>query len=161
MNFSQSVIADDLRLEIKAATPWLQETPLERAKHRGRAEAWSAKEILGHLIDSASNNHQRFVRAQVPGHLESGTLIFPKYDQRAWVDAQGYQEACWYLLIKLWRSYNLRLSHVIQRIPDDVLGTRCRIGEESAVTLAWLCTDYLEHMRHHLRQLQAIAERKL
>jgi hypothetical protein len=27
-------------------------------------DKWSKKEILGHLIDSAANNHQRFIRAQ-------------------------------------------------------------------------------------------------
>ena len=41
---------------------------------------WSPKQVIGHLIDSASNNHRRFVRANFVDDL-----IFPGYDQETWV----------------------------------------------------------------------------
>jgi hypothetical protein len=45
---------------------------------------WTRKQLLGHLIDSASNNYQRFVR------LQQGNLVgFPGYDQEFWVAAAG------------------------------------------------------------------------
>jgi hypothetical protein len=68
------------------------------------SEKWSAKEILGHLIDSASNNHQRMVRVQVHGQLD-----FPDYDQLAWTRIQAYQEEAWPQLISFWQHYNLHL----------------------------------------------------
>ena len=79
-----------------------------------RAEdKWSPKEIVGHLIDSASNNHQRFVRAQFTDHL-----VFPGYEQESWVRAQGYRDEPWPLLVELWRSFNLHLAHVMERSPE-------------------------------------------
>src|ERR1051325_1463873 len=81
---------------------------------------WSRKELIGHLIDSASNNHQRFVRAQVDdGHS------FPGYEQESWVARQGYEDESWEDLTLLWKSYNQHLAHVVSRIPDDKLSLSC------------------------------------
>ncbi|HEX4322923.1 MAG TPA: DinB family protein [Acidobacteriaceae bacterium] len=114
------------------------------------AGGWSRKQVIGHLIDSASNNHQRFVRAMLADALE-----FPGYDQAGNVRVQAVQEADWQLLIDLWTSYNRYLAHVIEQIPDDKLQTVCRIGKGEPVTLGFLAADYLAHLLHHLRQLGA------
>ena len=109
---------------------------------------WSRKQVLGHLIDSASNNHQRFVRA-----AQQPSLEFPPYDQDGNVHLQAPQEADWTLLISLWSAYNRYLAHVIARLPASKLETSCRIGDGKPVTLRFLAEDYLTHMRHHLRQM--------
>ena len=109
---------------------------------------WSRRQVIGHLIDSASNNHQRFVRAMLADALE-----FPGYDQAGNVRVQAVQEADWLLLISLWASYNRYLAHVIAQIPEDRSGIICRIGKGEPVTLGFLATDYLAHMLHHLRQI--------
>lgn len=109
---------------------------------------WSRKELIGHLIDSASNNHQRFVRAAL-----QPTLEYPSYDQNANVRVQRFQEADWRLLISLWVAYNRHLAHVIANLPADQLETSCRIGAGQPVTLRFLATDYVDHLVHHLRQL--------
>ena len=109
---------------------------------------WSRRQVMGHLIDSASNNHQRFVRAMLADALE-----FPGYDQVGNVRVQAVQEADWLLLISLWASYNRYLAHVIAQIPEDRSGIICRIGKGEPVTLGFLATDYLAHMLHHLRQI--------
>ena len=114
------------------------------------AGGWSAKEVIGHLIDSASNNHQRFVRA-----AEQTSLEFPGYDQAANIRVQAVNEADWSLLVTLWVAYNRFLAHVIAHLPEEKLETPCRIGQGDVVTLRFLATDYLEHMLHHLRQLGA------
>ena len=125
-----------------------------------RAEGkWSAKETLGHLIDSASNNHQRFVRAQF-----TDDLVFPGYEQERWVRAQAYNEEPWPLLVALWRSFNLHLAHVMERSPEAArLASRERhnleqigwikIGEGEPATLEYLMRDYVGHMKNHLRQI--------
>ena len=115
---------------------------------RSAPDKWSKKEILGHLIDSASNNHQRFVRAQLGGEIR-----LPQYDQEAWVRAQSYQTESWERLINLWEAYNLHLLHTISRIPEERLSSTCFIGENPPVSLEFLITDYINHLRHHLRQI--------
>jgi len=111
---------------------------------------WSRKQVLGHLIDSASNNHQRFVRASLQGSLE-----FPRYDQDGCVHVQAVQSAPWPLLVTLWTNYNLYLAHVIAHLPASKLEAPCRIGEDEVVTLRFLAEDYLIHLLHHLGQIGA------
>jgi hypothetical protein len=110
---------------------------------------WSVKEILGHLIDSASNNHQRFVRAQL-----SAELTIPDYEQNRWVSSQDYQSRPWGELIDLWVHYNHHLAHVIRRIPDAAAGVPCRLGKNEPITLTALVQHYLGHVRHHLEQIE-------
>jgi hypothetical protein len=112
---------------------------------------WSRKQVIGHLIDSASNNHQRFVRA-----AQQSSLEFPGYDQEGNVRVQSPQEADWLLLISLWATYNRYLAHVIAHLPAAKLGTLCRIGSANPVTLSVLAEEYLNHMLHHLSQIGAI-----
>jgi len=111
---------------------------------------WPRKQVIGHLIDSASNNHQRFVRASLQGSLE-----FPRYDQDGCVRVQAVQSAPWPLLVSLWTNYNLYLAHVIGHLPADKLEARCRIGDGEPVTLKFLAEDYLTHLMHHLNQIGA------
>jgi hypothetical protein len=111
---------------------------------------WSRKQVLGHLIDSASNNHQRFVRA-----AQQESLDFPAYDQEGNVRVQEPQEADWPLLVTLWAAYNRYLAHIIARLPASKLGTVCRIGTGKPVTLGFVATDYLTHLVHHLSQIGA------
>lgn len=116
---------------------------------RTRGEgAWTRLEILGHLIDSSTNNHQRFVRA-----MAEGDLIWPGYDQDAMIRVQQFGRANPSLLIALWESFNLYLARLMGIIPAGRLGARCVIGGGKAVTLEFLVTDYVVHMQHHLRQI--------
>jgi hypothetical protein len=111
---------------------------------------WSRKQVLGHLIDSASNNHQRFVRAALQTALD-----FPGYDQDGCVRVQAVEEADWTLLVSLWAGYNRYLAHVIAHLPVSKLETLCRIGSDEPVTLRFLAEDYLRHLLHHLGQIGA------
>src|SRR5688572_30758858 len=80
----------------------------DRAARRPAAGGWSPKELVGHLIDSAANNHQRFVRARW-----QEDLVFAGYEQERWVEAQGYQAARWRELVTLWQDYNRHLARVM------------------------------------------------
>ena len=109
---------------------------------------WSRKQVLGHLIDSASNNHQRFVRASLQDSLD-----FPAYEQDGFVRVQAVQDAQWSALVALWASYNRYLAHVISHLPLAKLETPCRIGSNEQVTLRFLAEDYVRHLAHHLAQI--------
>lgn len=149
----------DLRDTVQRAAPALLALPAEAAARRPAPGKWSPKEIIGHLIDSASNNHGRFVRAQFEDHLE-----FAGYDQERWVAAQRYQDADWPELVALWRQFNLRLAQVMASIPAEVRGrerARHNLQERAfrplppgnPATLDFLMEDYVEHLKHHLAQI--------
>ena len=141
-------VARDLVAMVDATADRLAKLDEATARGRPAPGKWSIQEILGHLVDSAVNNHQRFVRAQ-----QVDSLTFPKYEQDAWVSLQGYNETPWGELIELWRLANRHLAHVIRRIPDEQLGTMCHIEPYDPMTLEFLIEDYLVHMQHHLRQI--------
>lgn len=141
-------IAQELMMTVDAAVTELGRLDDAVVAAKPSANTWSIKQIVGHLIDSASNNHQRFVGAQ----LTDG-LVFPAYAQDEWVSAQDYQTRAWPDLLGLWQSYNHHLAHVISQIPADALDTDCHIGPSDSVTLRFLVDDYLVHLRHHLRQI--------
>jgi len=150
---------EDFRRTVEEAAARLCAMGEAGAGARRGPGAWSNKETLGHLIDSAANNHQRFVRAQFQEDLS-----FPGYAQEEWVAAQHYGEAPWPQLVELWRLYNLHLLHVVSRIPAETL-RRPRhphtlhkiawrlVDEREPATLEYLVRDYVNHMKHHLGQI--------
>jgi hypothetical protein len=111
---------------------------------------WSAKQILGHLVDSASNNHHRFVRAQIQKSLE-----MPGYTQNEWVATQHYQERSWADLVTLWTAYNRHLLHVMLTAPAENMNIPCNIAGDLSGPLEFLFIDYVAHMQHHLNQILA------
>lgn len=141
-------LASSLMSFLNSAEPRLHTIRDDEATTPLRPGAWSRKEILGHLIDSASNNHQRFVRASLQESLE-----FPGYDQNGCIRVQAPNEADWNVLVSLWASYNRYLAHVISRLPESKLSTSCRIGSGEPVTLEFLANDYVRHLVHHLEQI--------
>ena len=135
-------VASGFSKELLAADP-------AAAAKRPAPTTWSPKEVLGHLIDSAANNHQRFVRAQ-----QGNALTLPGYEQNHWVASQGYQEADWPHLVTLWTHFNLHLADVMDRIPPAAYPVRCAIGGDEPVTLEFVVVDYLRHLRHHMGQIR-------
>lgn len=107
---------------------------------------WSKKEILGHLIDSATNNHQRFVR----GQFENTPEI--RYDQNKWNAFSFHQQIDSQQLILFWTIYNKQLLEIIKRIPTENLKRQIKVGE-NLLTIEFLITDYVDHLEHHLRQI--------
>jgi hypothetical protein len=110
-----------------------------------REGAWSPKQELGHLIDSATNNHVRFVRGSLEPEFHG-----PSYDGDGWVALHGYAELPWAMLLDFWERYNRLLVELVARIPEERLATSCRVGASAPVTLGFLIEDYIAHMQHHL-----------
>jgi hypothetical protein len=110
------------------------------------ANKWSKKEIIGHLIDSATNNHQRFVR----GQFEDNPSI--AYDQNRWNAFNFYQQIDGQQLIAFWEIYNRQLVALIRCIPGENLRRTCLVGSQP-LTLDFLINDYVKHLEHHLHQI--------
>jgi hypothetical protein len=141
-------IAREIKITIDKVSGLLARMHPDDVSSKVNPDKWSKKEILGHLIDSAANNHQRFVRASY-----NAAATFPEYNQNDWVRIQRYQESEWSTLVALWSAYNRHLSDVIERIPEGALFAPCNIGREQPVPLEFVIRDYLRHMRHHIGQL--------
>lgn len=141
--------ATRLEAAVRATRLWLLELDEAIIHNRPHADGWSIAEVIGHLIDSACNNHQRFIRAQ-----DEGDLAFPKYEQRAWVERADYANADWQLLVELWYLYNVQLARIIRMISPQHLKTKCTIGANEPCTLEFLVTDYLDHLNHHLARIR-------
>lgn len=110
-------------------------------------DKWSKKEILGHLIDSATNNHQRFIRGQFQD------LPFIVYDQVQWNEKSQYQQMQAEQIISFWEAYNRHLVALLQLIPAENMMKKVDRGEEEPRTLQYILEDYVDHMEHHLRQI--------
>lgn len=150
--------ASRLRRVVEECAPLLAALPDQASSRRPAPGKWSPSEILGHLIDSATNNHRRFVEAQL-----RDDLVFAGYDQEAWVRTQSYDVRPWRELVELWRAYNLHLAHVMEVAPEAArmrvrtehnlaeIGWQVRADEP--VTLDFVMSDYVGHLEHHLRQI--------
>jgi hypothetical protein len=144
---------------IERAVPPLLALGDARSRRQPAPGKWSPREVIGHLVDSASNNHQRFVRAQL-----QDDLVFPGYEQVAWVQLQRYADAPWEELVGLWAGFNRHIARVMDAVSDDAF-TRPRarhnlhelasvpVPQEQPATLGYFMRDYVGHLRHHLRQV--------
>lgn len=156
---TSSSIAKELREAVQAAAPRLSAISEEEASRPRGPGKWSPKEVMGHLIDSVSHNHQRFVRARFTDDLD-----FVGYEQDRWVAEQRYGAEPWAELVELWRLFNLHLARVIEGTPPGV-GERPRVRHnldeiawkpvprDRPATLGYFMDDYVGHLKHHLKQV--------
>ena len=147
------------RATVEDAYSRLLKIPDEAAAAPPSPDKWSPKQVIGHLIDSASNNHQRFVRAQF-----KDDLVFDGYEQEKWVDFHNYQNTPWKDLLELWRAYNLHIARVMENTPDDIRAApRAKhnlyvtalysVPENEPATLEYFMLDYIKHLEQHLEQI--------
>ena len=122
-----------------------------RTTKRPAPSKWCAREVIGHLIDSACNNHRRFVLGQ-SGELRK----FDGYEQNEWVSRQHYDQIPWRDLVALWTSYNRHLAQVIGCAPPETLSHTAESPDGTPVTLGFVMEDYVAHLRHHLGQLRTL-----
>jgi hypothetical protein len=120
----------------------------DAAARRSGPDRWAPKEILGHLIDSAGNNHQRFVRGQI-----FPSVADPSYDQENWVAVQHYIDEPWSDLVQLWLLFNRHLLHLMRTVRESALDTPISIRGGDPIALSKVMIDYVSHLEHHLSQI--------
>lgn len=149
----------DFRKTVESSYDRLRAIDEAQAAKPRAEDHWSSKQIIGHLIDSATNNHARFVLGQL-----KDDLVFPGYDPDGWVRTNHYQDASWAQLVELWRAYNLHLHHLMLHADQAKLNTPCTlhtlqeiafktVPKSEPVTLEYLMKDYVDHLKHHLAQI--------
>ena len=137
-----------LRYALSVVPGRLAGIPNGRAAAKPAPNSWSAKQELGHLIDSAANNHQRVVRGQLEDNL-----ALPGYDGDRWVELHGYQNRVWTDLIDLWRAGNSQLLAAGEAAPDAAWSHTLSVGGSEPMTLRFVLDDYVDHMASHLRHI--------
>lgn len=139
-------LSELLRQTIDREIPHLRALSDERASVRPKGpKSWSPKEELGHLIDSAANNHQRFVRGALEPEYRG-----PGYYQNKWVTLHGYSDMPWTTIVEFWYQYNGLMVAVLERSPEECFSRKCFIGSGKAVTLGFVVQDYVVHLQHHV-----------
>jgi hypothetical protein len=138
-------LAAYLRETIDRELPNLSALPEERAGIPRGAGKWSPKEELGHLIDSAANNHLRFV-----GAAGNPQYRGPGYSQDEWVRIHGYRDMSWPDIVEFWYRYNSLLARVVDAIPTASLTNLCTVSTYAPMSLAELIEDYVVHLQHHI-----------
>jgi len=126
----------------------LERLSKETVESRPTPSTWSPKEELGHLLDSAANNHQRIVRAQ----LEDSPAM-PGYEQNRWVAVHAYQRRNWKELIELWQALNRQLLAAAEAVPDSAWSRTLTVAGSEPLTLQFVFEDYVAHMLHHLQHI--------
>jgi len=143
-----TVLTREFRAELGALQAILLGLSPALADIPWRAGGWTRKQIVGHLLDSATNNRQRFVRAAL-----DGVYAGPRYSQDGWVAAHGYAAQDWETLLRWWQAEHEILAAIVDRIPEERLAAECAVGGDAPVTLRFLIEDYLTHQHWHFAQL--------
>lgn len=141
-------LADTFRRRIATADNRLVTLTEDTAAQPYPSGKWLRKEVLGHLLDSAANNHVRFAVAAL-----TGSYTGPEYDGEGWVRLHEYAQLPYSELLRYWRSRNELLVRLVEGIPESSLNAECRIGNGEHVTLKFLIEDYLDHLEHHVKQI--------
>ncbi len=129
--------------------------PLDTISNKRNNQNRTIKQILGHLIDSAANNHQRMVRLQYNEKLD-----FPDYQQNndLWIALQDYQNEDWNIIIQLWKYYNLHMIQVINSVDQLKLDNSWQSFEDITVSLKQMIEGYLGHIELHFREIQKLID---
>jgi len=151
MNKKLQNIIDRLQENIKKVSSEFLKYPEGELRRKPTPDKWSKKELLGHLVDSAANNHHRFIKAQ----FLPSPMFVEGYAQNDWVRIQNYNEKETKQLIELWMVYNEHIIFIMQNTPDQNLDIKLKPEDafENADTLFFLMKDYVDHMDHHLKQI--------
>ncbi|NYF78223.1 DinB family protein [Granulicella arctica] len=131
---------------------WLEGVSGLRASVAPAEGKWSAKETMGHLVDSAVNNLQRIVRLEVA--LDSELEVRAQgYEQDGWVRAQRYADKEWSQVLELWRTLNEHIGWTMRQVSREHLARICAFPD-TQVTMGFLMEDYIAHIEYHLRALR-------
>ena len=151
-----SVVEEIIALERKWENIFITLSPEVTTKNIN-TQGRTIKQILGHMIDSASNNHQRMVRLQYTDKLD-----FPDYTLQndQWIAIQNYQEEHWITLVELWKYFNLHIAHIISQVNKKTLNHTWTDCDGSSVRLRDMINGYLDHLKLHLGEIDEMINLK-
>ncbi|HEY4789263.1 MAG TPA: DinB family protein [Bacteroidales bacterium] len=151
-----NALNQELKRLIDTWEPRLLVLPNHIISERRNKQHRTVKQILGHLVDSATNNTHRIVHLQ----YEKSPLQYPNYatngNNDRWIAIQQYQEEDWEVLINLWKYSNLHIIHIINCVDESKLGNTWQNAENSFVSLKDIIQDYYRHIKLHLEEINEL-----
>ncbi|MFB6342197.1 hypothetical protein ACE1ET_10750 [Saccharicrinis sp. FJH62] len=128
--------------------------------NRRNSQNRNIKQILGHMIDSASNNTHRIIHLQ----YRENPLEFPNYathgNNDRWIAIQNYEEEDWFNLVQLWKYTHLHLAHIIENVNPEKLENVWIAGKaDEMVSLKEMIPDFLRHMHLHMDEITELLEK--
>ena len=143
-------IDSDLNKTVQDFYKKYKNTDDKKASLRPEPAEWSLKEIIGHLINSAANNHQRFIGLQFVSEM-----AYPEYQkyQIDWIGMEKFNDLALADLMLLWKQYNILLGHIIETVNTKKLGNYVLMSDKK-MTLEFLISDYVRHLKEHLVQFE-------
>jgi predicted MPP superfamily phosphohydrolase len=130
----------------------------EMISQRRNSQNRTIKQIVGHMVDSASNNTHRVVHLQ----YRELPLRFPNYatygNNDRWISIQNYQDENWKNLVQHWKYSNLHFAHVIQQIDSEKLQNEWISDVGEKLTLKKMVESYLPHLILHLGEIGELIE---
>jgi hypothetical protein len=123
---------------------------------RKNSQNRTIKQIIGHMIDSASNNTHRIVHLQ----YQPSPLIYPDYanlgNNDKWITIQNYQTENWNDLLQLWKYSNIHIVHVINNVNFEKLDNQWITALNKSVSLKEMIMDYLRHFKLHIAEIDEL-----
>lgn len=142
--------------QLETWEPRLLALPEEIISERKNSQNRSIRQILGHLVDSASNNLHRIVHLQ----YRENPMSFPNYategNNDRWIAIQDYQHEDWPDLVQLWKYANLHLVHVIRRVDQTKLDNQWQSSETRLISLRENIEYYPQHFELHLKEMEEL-----
>lgn len=150
-----SIVAQEIRKIVFDWEEKLRSIPEDKRVANLNRQGRNIKLIVGHLIDSASNNHQRMIRLQYTSNLS-----FPNYTKEndLWISIQQYHQEDWFEMLQLWKYYNLHIAHIISHTDHSWLSNVWSDGRNDPVSLKDLIFDYLAHLTLHINEINELLQ---
>jgi hypothetical protein len=146
----------ELKRLLEEWEPILLHLPFDVITERRNTQKRSIKQIVGHMVDSATNNIHRIIHLQ----YQLSPLIFPDYanfgNNDRWIALQNYQEEDWINLVQLWKYSNLHIVHVIDNINPEMLNNVWINALNQDISLNAMIIDYLRHFKLHLNEINEL-----
>jgi len=140
--------------------PKLLSIPEDILIKRQNTQHRTIKQIVGHMIDSATNNTHRIIHLQ----YQPSPLIYPDYanlgNNERWIAIQDYKNENWAVLVGLWKYSNIHIVHVIQHVNPDKLNNEWITALNMKVSLKSMIQNYTGHIKLHMNDIEELLAEK-
>lgn len=150
------LIAGELSGLIQRWEPILRELSPDIVSLRRNIQNRSIRQIVGHMVDSASNNTHRIVHLQ----YQESPISFPDYanlgNNDRWIAIQNYQDEDWNVLVSLWTATHRHIAYVITQVDPGKLDSVWISALGVQVSLQDMITDFPRHFKLHISEIEAL-----
>lgn len=151
-----TLLTKELREFVSEWEAILIKLPAQTISQKRNSQNRNIKQILGHMVDSASNNTHRIIHLQ----YQTSPLVFPDYanlgNNDRWIAIQNYENADWENLVQLWKYTNLHICHVIANVNETKLENIWLSATKEEICLKEMILGYMPHFKLHISEIEEL-----